>query len=69
MNKKNVYVGFVTADSYPEMPKNFQADRDSLKNGDYFLRYWGNGAGDAPVNNSFLKRCGIYSYHTRLFKI
>lgn len=65
VNKKNVYVGFVTADSYPEMPKNFQADRDSLKNGDYFLRYWGNGTGDAPVNNSFLKKDVEYTLATR----
>lgn len=65
VNKKNVYVGFVTADSYPEMPKNFQADRDSLKNGDYFLRYWGNGAGDAPVNNSFLKKDVEYTLTTQ----
>ena len=64
VNKKNVYVGFVTADSYPEMPKNFQADRDSLKNGDYFLRYWGNGTGDAPVNNSFLKKDVEYTLAT-----
>ena len=64
VNKKNVYVGFVTADSYPTIPKNFQADRDSLKNGDYFLRYWGNGTGDAPVNNSFLKKDVEYTLAT-----
>lgn len=52
VNKKNVYVGFVTADFLPE---NLKADRNNLNPGDYFLHYWGNVAGDAPVNNSFLK--------------
>lgn len=65
VNKKNVYVGFVTADSYPEIPKNFQADRNSLSNGDYYLRYWnGQGSGDAPVNNSFLKKDVEYTLAT-----
>lgn len=66
VNKKNVYVGFVTADSYPEMPKNFQADRNSLSNGDYYLRYWKDGdIGDARVNNSFLKSGVQYTLATR----
>lgn len=66
VNKKNVYVGFVTADSYPTIPKNFQADRNSLSNGDYYLRYWkGGDIGDAPVNNSFLKSGVQYTLATQ----
>lgn len=66
VNKKNVYVGFVTADSYPTIPKNFQADRNSLSNGDYYLRYWKDGdIGDARVNNSFLKSGVQYTLATR----
>lgn len=66
VNKKNVYVGFVTADSYPEIPKNFQADRNSLSNGDYYLRYWKDGdIGDARVNNSFLKSGVQYTLATQ----
>lgn len=66
VNKKNVYVGFVTADSYPEIPENFKADRDSLKNGDYFLHCWnGQGAVEAPVNNSFLKKDVEYTPTTQ----
>ena len=62
MNKKNVYVGFVTADYLPE---NLQADRNSLNPGDYFLHYWnGQGSGDARVNNSFLKSCVEYTLAT-----
>lgn len=54
VNKKNVYVGFVTADSLPE---NLKADRNNLNLGDYFLHYWNDkGSNDAPVNNSFLKK-------------
>lgn len=41
VNKKNVYVGFVTADSLPE---NLKADRNNLNPGDYFLHCW-NGQG------------------------
>lgn len=66
VNKKNVYVGFVTADSYPTIPKNFQADRNSLSNGDYYLRYWkGEDIGDACVNNSFLKSGVQYTLATQ----
>ena len=62
VNKKNVYVGFVTADSLPE---NLQADRNSLNPGDYFLHYWqDNLAGDAGVNNSFLKSDVEYTLAT-----
>lgn len=62
VNKKNVYVGFVTADYLPE---NLQADRNSLNPGDYFLHYWnGQGSGDARVNNSFLKSCVEYTLAT-----
>lgn len=62
VNKKNVYVGFVTADFLPE---NLKADRNNLNPGDYFLHYWGNGAGDAPVNNSFLKSSVEYTLATQ----
>lgn len=63
VNKKNVYVGFVTADSLPE---NLQADRNSLNPGDYFLHYWdGQGSGDARVNNSFLKSDVEYTLATQ----
>lgn len=63
VNKKNVYVGFVTADSLPE---NLQADRNSLNPGDYFLHYWqDNLAGDARVNNSFLKSGVEYTLATQ----
>lgn len=63
VNKKNVYVGFVTADSLPE---NLQADRNSLNPGDYFLHYWdGQGSGDARVNNSFLKSDAEYTLATQ----
>lgn len=63
VNKKNVYVGFVTADSLPE---NLQADRNSLNPGDYFLHYWdGQGSGDARVNNSFLKSSVEYTLATQ----
>lgn len=66
VNKKNVYVGFVTADSYPTIPKNFQADRNSLSNGDYYLRYWKDrDIGDARVNNSFLKSGVQYTLATQ----
>ena len=65
VNKKNVYVGFVTAESLPTIPENFQADRDSLNKGDYFLRYWnGQGSGDARVNNRFLKSGVEYTLAT-----
>lgn len=66
VNKKNVYVGFVTADSLPE---NLQADRNSLNPGDYFLHYWqDNLAGDAGVNNSFLKSGVEYTLATQGYK-
>ena len=66
VNKKNVYVGFVTADSFSTTPKNFQADRNSLSNGDYYLRYWKDGdIGDARVNNSFLKSGVQYTLATQ----
>lgn len=62
VNKKNVYVGFVTADSLPE---NLKADRNSLNPGDYFLHCWnGQGAVDAGVNNSFLKSDVEYTLAT-----
>lgn len=64
VNKKNVYVGFVTADFLPE---NLKADRSSLNPGDYFLHYWGNVAGDAPVNNSFLKSSVEYTLTTQRY--
>ena len=64
VNKKNVYVGFVTADFLPE---NLKADRNNLNPGDYFLHYWGNGAGDAPVNNSFLKSSVEYTLTTQRY--
>ena len=63
VNKKNVYVGFVTADSLPE---NLQADRNSLNPGDYFLHCWdGQGSGEARVNNSFLKSSVEYTLATQ----
>lgn len=63
VNKKNVYVGFVTADSLPE---NLKADRNNLNPGDYFLHCWnGQGAGDAGVNNSFLKSDVEYTLATQ----
>lgn len=63
VNKKNVYVGFVTADYLPE---DLQADRNSLNPGDYFLHYWdGQGSGDARVNNSFLKLSVEYTLATQ----
>lgn len=62
VNKKNVYVGFVTADFLPE---NLKADRNNLNPGDYFLHYWGNVSGDAPVNNSFLKKDVEYTPTTQ----
>lgn len=63
VNKKNVYVGFVTADYLPE---DLQADRNSLNPGDYFLHYWdGQGSGDARVNNSFLKSSVEYTLATQ----
>lgn len=62
VNKKNVYVGFVTADFLPE---NFKADRNNLNLGDYFLHYWNDkGSDDAPVNNSFLKKDVEYTLAT-----
>ena len=62
VNKKNVYVGFVTADSLPE---DLQADRNSLNPGDYFLDCWnGQGAVEAGVNNSFLKSDVEYTLAT-----
>lgn len=62
VNKKNVYVGFVTADFLPE---NLKADRNNLNPGDYFLRYWNSqGDGDAGVNNSFLKSDVEYTLAT-----
>ena len=62
VNKKNVYVGFVTADSLPE---NLKADRNSLNPGDYFLHCWnGQGAVEAGVNNSFLKSDVEYTLAT-----
>lgn len=65
VNKKNVYVGFVTADFLPE---NSKADRNNLNPSDYFLHYWGNGAGDAPVNNSLLKSGVQYTLATQDYK-
>lgn len=62
VNKKNMYVGFVTADFLPE---NLKADRNNLNPGDYFLHYWGNVSGDAPVNNSFLKKDVEYTPTTQ----
>ena len=62
VNKKNVYVGFVTADFLPE---NLKADRNNLNPGDYFLHYWNDkGSDDAPVNNSFLKKDVEYTLAT-----
>lgn len=62
VNKKNVYIGFVTADSLPE---DLQADRNNLNPGDYFLHCWnGQGAVDAGVNNSFLKSDVEYTLAT-----
>lgn len=62
VNKKNVYVGFVTADSLPE---NLKADRNSLNPGDYFLHCWNDkGAVEAGVNNSFLKKDVEYTLTT-----
>lgn len=63
VNEKNVYVGFVTAEFLPE---NLKADRNNLNPGDYFLHYWnGQGAGDARVNNSFLKSSVEYTLATQ----
>lgn len=64
VNKKNVYVGFVTADFLPE---NLKADRNNLNPGDYFLHYWGNVSGDACVNNSFLKSSVEYTLTTQRY--
>ncbi len=64
VNKKNMYVGFVTADFLPE---NSKADRNNLNPGDYFLHYWGNVSGDAPVNNSFLKSSVEYTLTTQRY--
>lgn len=62
VNKKNVYVGFVTADSLPE---NLKTDRNSLNPGDYFLHCWNDkGAVEARVNNSFLKKDVEYTLTT-----
>lgn len=61
VNKKNVYVGFVTADYLPD---DLKADRSSLNPGDYFLHCWGNVAGDLGVNNSFLKSGVEYTLAT-----
>lgn len=62
VNKKNVYVGFVTADSLPE---NLKADRNSLNPGDYSLHYWNNeGSGDAGVEKSLLKSSVQYTLTT-----
>lgn len=66
VNKKNVYVGFVTADFLPE---NSKADRNSLNPGDYFLHCWnGQGAVEAPVNNSLLKSGVQYTLATQDYK-
>lgn len=62
VNKKNVYVGFVTADYLPD---DLKAERSNLNPDDYFLHYWGNGAGDARVNNSFLKSSVEYTLATQ----
>lgn len=63
VNKKNVYVGFVTADFLPE---NLKADRNNLNPGDYFLHCWNDkGAVEAPVNNSFLKKDVEYTPTTQ----
>lgn len=65
VNKKNVYVGFVTADFLPE---NLKADRNSLNPGDYFLHYWnGQSNGEAGVNNSFLKKDVEYTLTTQRY--
>ena len=66
VNKKNVYVGFVTADFLPE---NSKADRNSLNPGDYFLHCWNSqGAVEAPVNNSLLKSGVQYTLATQDYK-
>lgn len=65
VNKKNMYVGFVTADFLPE---NLKADRNNLNPGDYFLHYWNSQSnGEAGVNNRFLKKDVEYTLTTQRY--
>lgn len=65
VNKKNVYVGFVTADFLPE---NLKADRNNLNPGDYFLHCWNSQSnGEAGVNNRFLKKDVEYTLTTQRY--